>query len=271
VKDKASLSSFHEIDEPQAIRVHAQGMSWDVSPEELAGWARSHPGVAPSDDVRLSIACTRGDPLALAEFDARFRDAIEATVRTLGDADFVSEVSQRVRERLLMPDGATPPRIAEFAGRGTLAKFVQAVALRTALNLRQQSRRYVGLDPDEAILELPSSDTDPELELIKLRFRAEFKAAFSVAMQALEADARTALRQVYLDGLTLAEVGKLWGWSIATASRRVAAARADLLARTRQHLATQLRLAPHEIDSMLRLIESRLSLDTIQPSATDGP
>ncbi|MDP2274740.1 MAG: sigma factor-like helix-turn-helix DNA-binding protein [Archangium sp.] len=239
-------------------------MDWEVTAEELAAWARAHPGVPVGVDVRLSLACARGDPLALASFDAQFRDPIEAIVRPLGDADFVSEVSQRVRQRLLMPDGATPPRIAGFAGRGSLLKFVQAVALRTALNLRQESRRYVSLDPDEAILELPSSGNDPELELLKLRFRAEFKASISAAMQTLEADLRTALRQVYLDGLTLAEVGKLHGWSVATASRRLATARAEVLARTRLNLGAQLRLAPHELDSMLRLIESRLSLETLE-------
>lgn len=239
-------------------------MPWEITPEELAAWARAHPGApADGDDVRLAIACARGDPDALAAFDARHRDLIERSVRRLGDADFTTEVAQLVRQRLLLRDGVKPPRITEFGGRGSLARFVQAVAVRLALDLRQQRAKHLDVDPDEALLDLPSKDNDPELETLKLRYRAEFKAAFAAAMAELEPDLRAALRQTYLDGLTLAELGALYGWSVPTASRRVAAARTAVLAATRKHLAAQLRVPPHDIDSVLKLIESRLSVELL--------
>lgn len=243
-------------------------MTWDVTPDELAAWERAHPDAdSANPGVRLCIACARGDPAALADFDTQFRPTIEAAVRSLGDGDFAQEVSQLVRHRLLVREGAAPPRILEYRGRGALTKFVQAVALRTALSLREKSQRYVGVDPDDGLLELPATDSDPELELLKLRYRAEFKAAFAAALDTLEPDSRAALRQVYLDGLTLADVGRLYGWSVPTASRRVAAARADVLKGTRAQLAQKLRLAPHEVDSLLRLIESRLSVEALHASA----
>lgn len=239
-------------------------MSWEVTPAELAQWERAHPGQdSDTEEVHLCIACGRGEPSALSAFESRFGPVIEGAVRSLGDADFVQDVSQLVRQRLLVREGATPPRIAEFAGRGSLSKFVQAVAMRTALTLRAQGNRYVQVDPDDALLELPAKENDPELELLKLRFRAEFKASFAVALAALEPESRAALRQVYLDGLTLADVGRLYGWSVPTASRRLAAARAEVLKSTRVHLAQKLQLAPPDVDSLLRLIESRLSVDAL--------
>lgn len=236
-------------------------MPWEVTATELSAWERAHPGATATDDVRLTIACARGDDAAVVDFDAKYRGTIEAAVRRMGDDDFAQEVTQLVRRKLLVREGSTPPRISEFAGRGSLLKFVQAVAVRTALNLREHRLRHAGEDSDDPLLDLPAQEASPELELIKLRYRAEFKAAFGVALAALEPDSRAALRQVYLDGLTLAEIGRLYGWSVPTASRRVAAARADLLKGTRAQLAGQLKLAPHEIDSVLRLIESRLSVD----------
>lgn len=240
-------------------------MPWKVTDEELASWAAAHPGVpADTDDVRLSIACARGDPAALADFDARFSSAIEVAVRRLGDHDFVQDVAQLVRRRLLMREDGGTPRIAEFGGRGSLTRFVQAVAVRTALKAREQRQRQLGLhDTGDSLLELPSHGDDPELEVVKLRYRAEFKEAFAAALQALEPSLRAAVRQVYGDGLTLAEVGKLYGWSVPTASRRLAAAREALLAGTRAHLAQKLGLDQQGVDSVLRVIESRLSIDAL--------
>ncbi|MFZ5446282.1 MAG: sigma factor-like helix-turn-helix DNA-binding protein [Myxococcota bacterium] len=238
-------------------------MTWEVSDSELAAWRRAHPdATATEEELSLAIACAQGRPSALAEFDARFRDVVATAVRRLGDDDFGQEVAQLVRQRLLVGEGASSPRITEFGGRGSLSKFVQAVALRTALNLRTARARHVGHeDPDDALLELPAKENDPELELLKLRYRAEFKAAFAAAMAELEPELRAALRHVYLDGLTLAELGRLYDWSVPTASRRVAAARTAVLEGTRRHLAQRLSLAAHEVDSVLRLIESRLSVE----------
>ena len=48
-----------------------------------------------------------------------------------------------------------------------------------------------------------------------------------------------------------------------TASRRLAAARAEVLKVTRDALASRLKLTPAELDSVLRLIESRLSVEAL--------
>lgn len=239
-------------------------MDFEVSDDELRGWAkaRSLSEVAYPEDARLAIGCVRGDAAALAAFDARCQPVIAATVRSFGDADFVSEVAQLVRHRLLISENG-PPAITEYGGKGPLMKYVQAIAVRTALNLLQATTRRGPMLGDEALLETPSGADDPELAAIKLRFRAEFKEAFAAAMAALDETSRSALRLHYLDGLTLANLGALYGWSVPTASRRVAAARTRLLEATRTLMGERLRLSPRELDSVMRLIESRLSVDAL--------
>jgi RNA polymerase sigma-70 factor (ECF subfamily) len=101
----------------------------------------------------------------------------------------------------------------------------------------------------------------PELAAIKLRYRHEFKQAFAAAMATLEDAERNALRLHYLDGLTLADLGRLYGWSVPTASRRLAAVREALMKATRRIMTERLSMSPAELDSVLRLIESRLSVD----------
>ncbi len=207
------------------------------------------------DDVRLATACAQGDLAAIAQFDTTFTPVITATARRFGDDDFANEVCQQVRQKLLVSLA-----IKDYGGRGQLAKYVQAVAARTALNLLQANKRHTPMQGDEALLETPSGADDPELAAIKLRFRSEFKEAFAAAMATLDDTSRNALRLHYLDGLTLANLGALYEWSVPTASRRLAAARATLLGATRTIMGERLRLNASELDSVLRMIESRLSL-----------
>jgi RNA polymerase sigma-70 factor (ECF subfamily) len=241
-------------------------VDFSVSDDELERWAKARglPELPHREDVRLAIACTRADPAALAQFEAQCASIIATTARRFGNADFVSEVAQLVRRRLLVAETAGGPFIKEYGGRGPLTKYVQAVAVRTALNLLQSNARHTPVQNDDALLETPAGADDPELASIKLRFRTEFKDAFAAAMAELDETSRSALRMHYLDGLTLANLGALYGWSVPTASRRLAAARATLLAATRRLMADRLRLNASELDSVLRLIESRMSMVSLQ-------
>lgn len=212
-------------------------------------------------DVKLTQACAAGDGDALARFEATYAPLVRAVARRFGPDDFAGEVLQLVLRRLLVAEGAAAPRVAEYRGHGPLAGFVQAVTVRLALNLQKASGRHAAALGDEALMDVPAGGDDPELAAIKQRYRAEFKDAFAVAMTSLDDDARNALRLHYLDGLTLADLGRLYGWSVPTASRRLAAAREALLSATRRLMSERLALSPTELDSVLRLIESRLSVD----------
>lgn len=216
-------------------------------------------------DLRLAQACAGGDADAIARFDSAFGPLIHRAARRFGNDDFAAEVTQLVRRRLLVAEDA-PPRLAEYRGQGPLAGFLQAVTVRLALNLQKASGRLTSALGDEALLDTPAGGDDPELAVIKQRYRAEFKDAFAAAMAGLEDDARNALRLHYLDGLTLADLGRLYGWSAPTASRRLTAAREAVLATTRRLLGERLALSPAEVDSVLRLIESRLSVDGLTAS-----
>ena len=218
-----------------------------------------------AEDLALATGCAQGDPAALARFDEAFASVIAATARRFGPEDFVQEVAQAVRQRLLVAEPNKTPRIGDYQGQGPLAGYVQAVTVRVALNRLESEARHGAALGDEALLDLPSGDDSPELLAIKSRYRAEFKQAFAAAMAALDDASRSALRLYYLDGLALADLGRLFDWSVPTASRRLAAARASLLSGTRTFMGEKLKLAPAELDSVLRLIESRLSVEGLTP------
>lgn len=236
-----------------------------VTDEELEAWAKARsvelPAVERRVDLKLAIACGRGDDAALAEFDARYASHIASTARRFGDADFAREVGQLVRTRLFVAEKGARPRIDEYVGRGDLANFVRVVTARVALNQLDSNSRRAQVRGDEAFLELPTNADDPELAAMRARYGAEFKQAFADGMLTLDERLRSALRLHYLDGLTLADIGGLYGWSVPTASRRIAQAREELLTTTRGLMAQRMKLTPVELESVLRLIASRLSVD----------
>jgi RNA polymerase sigma-70 factor (ECF subfamily) len=76
----------------------------------------------------------------------------------------------------------------------------------------------------------------------------------------LDAPDRNVLRAYYAAEMTVDEIAAAFGIHRATAARRVRRARDHLVAATRRGLADKLQLHQTELESVMRLIESRLHL-----------
>src|SRR5688500_7090109 len=157
----------------------------DLGEERFAAHVAHHgaAGVARhAADLYLACACADGDPAALRRFDAEVLAPASLAVRQLdGDAAFLDEVRQRLRHALLVGDGESRARIADYAGRGPLRAWVGVSAVRTGLMMERSRRRA---------REVPSSDADelggalclastgnPELDLLKRQHAEAFRAA----------------------------------------------------------------------------------------------
>jgi RNA polymerase sigma-70 factor (ECF subfamily) len=210
-------------------------------------------------DLYLACACAQGDPAALAAFDAHCLTAVDRALARLDlDADTVSEVKQRLRRALLVAEHG-PPRIAGFAGRGALRSWVRVLAVHEAWAvLRARGRQPAG---DDRIADLASAGATPEIDYLKRTYRRDFERAFRAALQTLPARDRTLLRQHFLDGITINELGALHGAHRATIGRWLERARDRVLAATRAHLMETLDVPRAELESILRLVLSQLDLD----------
>lgn len=245
----------------------------DVEPAEFAAYlaARVPPDTAVSGalarlrvtDLYLACACARGQPAALAAFERTCMPTIDQALALMRmPPPLIDEVKQILRRLLLVADGR-PPRIAEFSGRGDLRGWVRVTGAREALRLLERHRREVPLEAGVLERDVPVGQ-DPELAYLKELYRGEFKAAFAEAMTRLSDRQKNLLGHHYLDGLTLDQVAALYRVHRATVARWLAAARAELLKHTRKALAGRLRIEPAEMDSIIRLIGSRLDL-TLPP------
>ncbi|MFP2913549.1 RNA polymerase subunit sigma-70, partial [Pyxidicoccus sp. 3LFB2] len=81
-----------------------------------------------SEELFLAFACARGDARALEAFDTQVLSQLGAWLPN-ETASFVDELRQLLRQRLLVPVGEAPPKLASYSGRGPLGQWVRAVAL----------------------------------------------------------------------------------------------------------------------------------------------
>jgi RNA polymerase sigma-70 factor, ECF subfamily len=219
-------------------------------------------------ELALACACERGDAAALAQFEARYFPVIDLALGPMklpvGTAD---EVRQLVRTKLFVgspdPSGSgviDPPKVRSYAGRGTLEGLVRVVAVRTALTLQRQQQRNVPLDSTSVAEEILATSIAPELQLVKQRYRHEFKAAFEHAIEELSPRDRMLLKLHVLERSTIDEIGALYRVHRATAARWLEAIRDRLGDRTRELLGEKLDLGSTELESVVRVVQSQVSL-----------
>ena len=245
--------------------------SLSVAPEQFVREVarRLDPGEDPAaalaqvrgGDLWLTLACAAGDPAALRLFDDRYLSKVPALIRRADpDGQLAAEVTQRLREQLLVPDSGRV-RLADYSGRGDLLGWLRVVALRAALKLKRRQARDGGQPLHDG--EVPESllaGVDPERDYLRLRYQADYQAALKDALAALPNAERLVLKLHYFDALTLPQLASMYRVHRATIARRLAEARRGLLDGTRALLAQRLKLTDSEFESVLQVVRSQLGL-----------
>jgi RNA polymerase sigma-70 factor (ECF subfamily) len=243
--------------------------TFSVPREEFVAylWARLPADVPPefalaqmhTADLYLACACARGDAQAVAAFDEHCLSQLDRVLGKMGiDADASAEVKQEIRRRVLVGDGRRP-EIVDFSGRGDLRSWVRVMAVRQALRRQERARRDIAVEDDE-LLERIVAPENPELDYAKGMYREEFKRAFEAALKALPDRERTLLRQHYIDGLTIDEIGHLYRVHRSTAARLLVRARTRVLEATRAQMMCQLDVQSKDLDSIMRMIRSQIDI-----------
>lgn len=222
-------------------------------------------------DLVLACAASRGETAAIVYFEEHGMRGTETSLQRRGVAnDVIEEAKQNVRERMLVHTDAQPARILDYNGRGPLKHWLRVAVVREGIYLAKREGKHEPVTFD--FLSLPAAGDDPELAFFKRRYRNEYKQAFETATEELSSRERALLRQQYLLGMSVDEIGAIYQVHRATAARWVQAARETLFAKARIALAQRLGVPRTEIEEIVRMIESQLdvSLNRLLTTRSQG-
>ena len=213
------------------------------------------------DSLLLCWAAARGERAAAARIDSLLREQTRRLCATMPElAGHAEDAALTVRERLLLAAGAASG-VSQYRGRGPLDTWLRTALMREALRIVDRAAEAPAARAPERELTLVASlDADPEVRVLRAHLGAQFRASLRTAIGRLDAGQRSMLRLGYVDGVSIDTLAGLFHVHRATAARRLARARADLLEAAREALKSDLKVSEAELDSLLRGVDSNLSI-----------
>ena len=191
-------------------------------------------------DLGLACACTEGCEVAWEYFISNFRDGLRASAAAIlrgsggGAATRADELADSVYAELygVSSSGAEKRKslFEYFHGRSKLSTWLRTVLAKRHMDLLRTGRRTVSLDteeeesPRQVALAVDPIAADPDRE----KYLALFEQALSTALAGLTPRKCMLLAQYYVDGLTLAEIGRILREHESTISRQLGQVRREL-------------------------------------------
>jgi RNA polymerase sigma-70 factor (ECF subfamily) len=205
-------------------------------------------------DLYLACACLEQQPAALRAFEATHLAHVpELLSRLRPSPQLIDEVKQRLRQKLFLGEA---PKIAEYSGKGPLMSWLRVVAVRTAIDLSRGDQDH----KQETLPELADVATSPELQALRNRYRPLFKRVMATALQRQSKSDRTLLKLHFIDGISLAELGRMLNVNRSTVHRRLAACTRAVLESVQEQLREELGISTEELRSLAGLLRSDVEL-----------
>jgi RNA polymerase sigma-70 factor (ECF subfamily) len=170
------------------------------------------------EDLVLARACARGCEIAWERFVTLYREKLytaataiakeESIARELADSIYAELFGVRVGN-----NGRRVSKLESYTGRGSLEGWLRTVLAQAYVNRYRHNRKLVAFE--ESICAGANKGGEPDWDSSRLGH------ATDAALAGLAPDARFLLAAYYLDGRTLAEVGRLINVHESTVSRRI--------------------------------------------------
>jgi RNA polymerase sigma-70 factor, ECF subfamily len=209
-------------------------------------------------DLYLALGCLRGLPFAFKSFTLTFQADIDrAAARCRSAGLSAAEFDALLKDKLFVD----PPRIARYTGKGDLRGWLRVVLSHLVVDVLRRAAAGPterATDPDD-LLQVADAH-DPELGLLRERYREPVREALERAFSRLTPRERNLLRLRLLEGWGFDQLGARFGVHRTSAARWIAQAQQTLFEETRHELHARFGIDPAEFASVARLVHSRLHL-----------
>ncbi len=187
------------------------------------------------EDLALAAACGAGADAAWEHLITTLRPTLYAAARTLTKDEAAARELADTLWAELYGVGSTKasvetgterrPLLTYFHGRSKLSTWLRSVLAQRHIDRIRVTQRVDSLDDDDPAASVaPAATADPDRE----RYRTLLDGALGAALDRLEAGDRLRLALYYLQGLTLAQIGRITRDHEATISRRLSRTRTQL-------------------------------------------
>jgi RNA polymerase sigma-70 factor, ECF subfamily len=222
------------------------------------------------EELALARACAAGSNPAWELFMTRYREKLyQSALRIAREDSAARDLADSLYAELYgttLRGGERVSKLASFTGRGSLEGWLRTVLAQEFVNRYRRTKRMVSLDEEN---EEGMQFAAVESELAPPR-DSRLESATDTALARLSSEDRLVLAAYYLDGRTLAEVGRLLGVHESTVSRKV-----DKLAKSlrRKILAGMLRqgMARRQAEEALEVDVRDLQVNIRQSLAQESP
>ncbi len=212
-----------------------------------------------TDDVYLVAGVSAGVAGAVDCYRALCRPDLERVLRRLLPEPERAEMRQELEARLLVGDGSRPAALDRYRGSGGVRAWTRAVATRAVIDARRKRARR----PEWvqwASARDPESDGDEELRVALGEHVVTVRAAMEQAFAQLTVRQRNVIRHSLFHGLSIDELGALYGVHRATVARWLQRARTDLSRHMESGFAEEVGASSAEAASLLRALRSRVDV-----------
>lgn len=192
-----------------------------------------------ADDLCLVLACENNDSTAWDDLVRTQDSTVKAAARKIASSpedadDLASSIWAELYGLKHDKDGKLKSKLSYYSGRGSLGGWLRAIVSQLAIDEFRKQSRLVQVEEDREFENLANESSsrsenssvlaqqsNPETILGEKQMTGDVARSLKQAIDELGADDRLLLKLYYFDDVKLKDLGQMFGYHEATASRKL--------------------------------------------------